>query len=61
MRWLGPRWRKLHKLAYPAAILGALHFVWLVKGIQLEPLIYMGIVLILLALRSKWVQRYLAR
>ncbi|MCY4151402.1 MAG: protein-methionine-sulfoxide reductase heme-binding subunit MsrQ [Aestuariivita sp.] len=61
VRWLGPRWRKLHKLAYPAAILGALHFVWLVKGIQLEPLIYMGIVLILLALRSKWVQRYLAR
>ncbi len=61
VRWLGPRWRKLHKLAYPAAILGALHFVWLVKGIQLEPLIYMGIVLILLALRSKWAQRYLAR
>ncbi|MEZ5868897.1 MAG: protein-methionine-sulfoxide reductase heme-binding subunit MsrQ, partial [Defluviimonas denitrificans] len=25
------RWRKLHWLTYPAALLAALHFVWLVK------------------------------
>ncbi|MBU2959636.1 protein-methionine-sulfoxide reductase heme-binding subunit MsrQ [Citreicella sp. C3M06] len=45
------RWRKLHRLAYAAALLGALHFVMLVKGFQIEPLIYMGIVVVLLALR----------
>ena len=51
VRKLGARWRKLHKLAYPVAFLGALHFVMLAKGIQLEPLLYMAVVLGLLALR----------
>ena len=27
-------WRKLHKLTYPIAVLGAVHYLWLVKGIQ---------------------------
>nr|CAA6819330.1 MAG: FIG001196: Membrane protein YedZ [uncultured Thiotrichaceae bacterium] len=53
VRRLGARWRTLHKLTYIACVLGALHFVMLVKGIQLEPLIYMGIVLGLLMLRIK--------
>jgi len=44
-------WRRLHKLVYPAAILGALHFVWLAKGFQIEPLVYLGVILGLLALR----------
>lgn len=47
----GKTWRKLHRLAYAAALLGALHFVMLVKGFQIEPLIYMAIVVVLLALR----------
>jgi len=51
IRKLGPLWRKLHKLTYAAALLGGLHFVMLVRGFQLEPLIYMGLVLALLALR----------
>ena len=51
VRKLGPRWRKLHKLTYAACLLGGLHFVWLAKGFQLEPLIYMGIVIALLATR----------
>lgn len=50
------QWRKLHKLAYPAAVLGAVHYVWLVKGFQIEPLVYLGITLGLLALRF-WPQR----
>lgn len=45
------RWRRLHKLAYPAAVLGALHYVWLVKGLQFEPLLYLTAILALLALR----------
>ncbi|WP_238367664.1 protein-methionine-sulfoxide reductase heme-binding subunit MsrQ [Mesobacterium pallidum] len=51
IRKLGPRWRKLHKLTYPVAVLGALHFVMLRKGFQLEPLIYMAIILGLVGLR----------
>lgn len=45
-------WRRLHKLTYVCALLGALHFVWLVKGWQLEPFIYLGVVVGLLALRA---------
>jgi methionine sulfoxide reductase heme-binding subunit len=47
----GAAWRKLHKLVYPAAILGALHYIWLAKGFQIEPLLYMGAILALLAAR----------
>lgn len=53
LRRLGPKWRSLHKLTYPAVILGGVHFVWLVKGWQLEPLIYLAVILGLLALRLK--------
>lgn len=51
VRKLGPTWRKLHKLMYLAVILGGIHYIWLVKGIQLEPLLYMAVILGLLALR----------
>lgn len=44
-------WRKLHKLTYPAILLGAVHFVWLVKGYPLEPFLYLGAVIALLAIR----------
>lgn len=53
VRRLGPRWRHLHKLVYPAAILAALHFVWLAKGFQLEPLLWLGVILVLLATRVR--------
>ncbi|MEL6607682.1 MAG: protein-methionine-sulfoxide reductase heme-binding subunit MsrQ [Pseudomonadota bacterium] len=52
IRKLGaPTWRKLHKLTYGAAILGALHFLLLVKGFQWEPIIYSAIIAGLLLLR----------
>jgi len=51
IRKLGPKWRTLHKLTYLAVILGGVHFIWLVKGFQLEPLLYMAVILGLLALR----------
>ncbi|MGH1464551.1 MAG: protein-methionine-sulfoxide reductase heme-binding subunit MsrQ [Cognatishimia sp.] len=53
VRRLGPRWRRLHKLTYAICLLGGLHFVMLVKGFQLEPLIYLAVVLLLLGLRIK--------
>lgn len=50
-------WRQLHKLTYPAALLGAIHYIWLVKGFQIEPLVYLAIILGLLAVRFKASQR----
>jgi len=40
MRRLGGRWHKLHKLIYPAAVLGCWHFWWQVKADWREPLVY---------------------
>ncbi|WP_299562103.1 protein-methionine-sulfoxide reductase heme-binding subunit MsrQ [uncultured Sulfitobacter sp.] len=52
VRKLGPAaWRKLHKLTYLAVTLGGVHYLWLVKGIQIEPIIYMTVILGLLSLR----------
>ncbi|MGX9352641.1 protein-methionine-sulfoxide reductase heme-binding subunit MsrQ [Shimia sp. W99] len=51
VRRLGRRWNRLHRLVYLAALLGALHFVMLVKGFQYEPLIYLVCVIVLLLTR----------
>lgn len=53
VRKLGRRWQRLHKATYGVALLGAVHFTMLVKGFQIEPLVYLGIVVGLLALRLK--------
>ncbi|MGR3616999.1 MAG: protein-methionine-sulfoxide reductase heme-binding subunit MsrQ [Paracoccaceae bacterium] len=57
VRRLGPRWRKLHQLTYAAVLLGAVHYLMLVKGFQLEPLLYLGIAISLLALRFRFPKR----
>ncbi|MEH6524071.1 protein-methionine-sulfoxide reductase heme-binding subunit MsrQ [Sulfitobacter sp.] len=44
-------WRKLHKLTYVAVLLGGIHYLWLVKGIQIEPILYMAVILGLLFAR----------
>jgi sulfoxide reductase heme-binding subunit YedZ len=46
------RWRRLHRLAYPAAALGVLHFAILVKGFPLEPLVYGLALIVILGLRA---------
>lgn len=52
IRKLGPlRWRRLHKAIYAAILLGGVHYMMLVKGWQLEPMIYLASILGLLALR----------
>ena len=54
LRKLGPlRWRKLHRLVYPAAILGGVHYMLLVKGWQLRPMVFLAVIVLLLALRYK--------
>ena len=47
----GGGWRKLHWLTYLIAVLGAVHYIWLARGFALEPLVYLGIILALLATR----------
>jgi sulfoxide reductase heme-binding subunit YedZ len=54
MRRLGRRWQKLHRLVYVIAVLGVWHFYWQVKRDIREPLIYAGILAILLIYR--WVR-----
>ncbi|CUK04444.1 Flavocytochrome YedZ [Ruegeria denitrificans] len=51
VRKLGPRWRSLQRLVFPAAILGGLHYVILAKGFQVEPLVYLSAIVVLLMLR----------
>ncbi|MDP5366357.1 MAG: protein-methionine-sulfoxide reductase heme-binding subunit MsrQ [Paracoccaceae bacterium] len=51
VRKLGPLWRRLHKLTYVVVPLGAIHFVMLRKGFQLEPLAYLLAIALLLMLR----------
>ncbi len=46
-------WKRVHWLAYPATILGAVHFVMVAKGWQIEPLLYLAAILALLAARIR--------
>ncbi|MFN3664074.1 sulfite oxidase heme-binding subunit YedZ [Yoonia sp.] len=46
-------WRQLHKLSYIAVILGALHYLWLSRGFQIEPLVYLVLSIGLVALRYR--------
>lgn len=50
-------WRRLHRLAYVAAVAGVAHYVILVKGWPAEPLLYALAVLLLLALRLRLLLR----
>lgn len=52
IRKLGPvAWRKLHRLMYPAALLGGMHYVMLAKTWQVEPVVYLTMIVGLLCLR----------
>ena len=51
MRRLGKHWQRLHRLSHAIAVLGVLHFIWLVKADLTEPLIYAAILALLLLAR----------
>ena len=44
-------WKKIHYLIYPVAILASMHFYVLVRADKTEPVIYMGIIILLLLQR----------
>lgn len=44
-------WQRLHKSVYVIGVLTVVHFIMMRKGFQIEPLIYAGILVLLLATR----------
>ena len=50
----GRRWQSLHRAIYPIAILGCVHFWWLVKKDVTWPLVYAVITVALLGIRAWW-------
>ena len=55
----GRKWQRLHRLIYPAAVLGVLHFFWLVKADTREPLTFAAVLAVLLLMRVPAVSRSL--
>ncbi len=55
------RWKALHRLVYPAAILAVVHYIMMVKADLLEPLIYAAILAVLLGLRFNRLSGYFSR
>jgi len=50
------RWRGLHKLIYVIVILGAVHFLMLVKAWPPTPVLYLILAVLLVAIRVRWVR-----
>ena len=55
-RWLGRRWKQLHRLIYPATVLAWLHVFWLVRSDMGEALLYGVIFAALLLWRARRAQ-----
>lgn len=51
MKKLGRHWQRLHRLIYLIAVLGVVHYWWLVKKDVTQPFIYACVLAILLAVR----------
>lgn len=45
-------WKRLHTLVYPAAALGCLHYIWMVKADLRAPLVHVAILAVLLGVRA---------
>ncbi|GGD21544.1 MULTISPECIES: protein-methionine-sulfoxide reductase heme-binding subunit MsrQ [Franconibacter] len=58
-RKLGRRWQILHNFIYLVAILAPIHYLWSVKILSPQPLIYAFIALVLLAWRYKKFRQWL--
>jgi sulfoxide reductase heme-binding subunit YedZ len=62
MRRLGKNWKRLHRLVYAAGVLAVLHFLWQAKAAERwEPLIFAGILGVLLGVRLPPLRRLLVR
>ena len=54
IRRLGRRWQTLHRLIYVSALCAVIHFIWKVKVVIGEPVLYAGILTVLLGFRVIW-------
>ncbi|MEZ4860030.1 MAG: protein-methionine-sulfoxide reductase heme-binding subunit MsrQ [Caldilineaceae bacterium] len=57
IKYLGRNWKRLHQLVYIAGVLAVLHYLWLVKIDITKPLIYGGVLALLLLLRLPPIRR----
>jgi len=60
-RKLGRRWQTLHNFIYLAAILAPIHYLWSVKVLSPQPVLYALAALALLAWRYKKFRNWLSR
>lgn len=62
VRWMGFRsWKRLHRAVYVAGVLGCIHFLWRFKLTEAQPLLYAGILALLLLVRAgAWARRRVA-
>ncbi|TDS88507.1 sulfoxide reductase heme-binding subunit YedZ [Rahnella sp. BIGb0236] len=58
-RKMGAGWQKLHNLIYLIAILAPIHYLWSVKVLSPQPIIYATLAVILLAFRYKKFRQWL--
>ena len=54
VRRLGRNWKRLHRLVYVIAVLGVVHYWWLVKRDLTEPVLFSLVLALLLGLRPYW-------
>ncbi len=58
-RKLGSKWQKLHNFIYLIAVLAPIHYLWSVKVLSPQPVIYALLAVILLAFRYKKIRQWL--
>ncbi|CAM3667460.1 protein-methionine-sulfoxide reductase heme-binding subunit MsrQ [Rahnella bruchi] len=58
-RKMGAKWQKLHNFIYLIAVLAPIHYLWSVKVLSPQPVIYALLALILLAFRYKKFRQWL--
>jgi len=58
-RKMGSTWQKLHNFIYLIAILAPIHYLWSVKVLSPQPVIYATLAVILLAFRYKKFRQWL--
>ena len=56
---LGKSWQALHNWVYLALALVALHYIWSVKSVTPQPLVYIALSLLLLSFRKPKLKRWL--
>jgi sulfoxide reductase heme-binding subunit YedZ len=61
IRRLGKNWKRLHRLAYLASVLAALHYAWSFKELRAAPVVVGASLLLLLVVRIPPVARLLSR